>query len=237
MTAINFKNLPLVPLVIGGVVTFMGCMLLLGIVYAVAVPPSNGVAEGRATATRRFVTATPIATMTPIPTDTPTATSTNLPTDVPTNTPVPPTRPAVTRVPATAEPPTNAPPPPKTIYGADLGLDKIGFNLSITTQGKGLTIPVFAKVHNATDHQIPFGYLGVGAHDSDGVSVAFRKFKINSLLEPNEYFAARDAIKIYRVGEFDVFFVICISPNDDICDQPGADYRQLADPIRVTITG
>ena len=106
--SINLKNLPTVPLVIGSVVTLMGCVLILGIAYAVFVPRSAAtqVAQAQPTATRRFVTATPISTPTPTPTDTPTATSTDLPTATPTNTQVPTVTPtqsggsAVTLIPA-----------------------------------------------------------------------------------------------------------------------------------------
>lgn len=231
---INLKNLPTIPLVIGGVVTLMGCILLLGIAYALIVPSSSHVAQAGATATRKFVTATPISTATPTPTDTPSPTSTDQPTSTPSSTP---THPPVTRVPSTAVPPTNTPVPPTPVLGAELGLDGIGFNLSIRTQGKGLEIPLFVKVHNANNFQVPFGYLGVGVHDSTGTSVAFRKLKINSYLDANEYYSAHDAIKVYKIGEMDAFFVICISSNDYACDQPGADYHQLAGPIHLTITG
>lgn len=232
--AINLKNLPTVPLVIGGVVTLMGCVLIVGIAYAVLVPRSTGsqVAQAEPTATRRFVTATPISTATATPTDTPTATPTDLPTATPTNTPILPTR-----RPATAVPPTNTALPPTAVLGADLGITNIGFNLSLTTQGKGLEIPFFFKLHNSNNYQIPFGYLGVAVQDSTGASVAFRKNYINSYLDALQTISVHDAIKIYKVGNMNAYLVICLSHNDYACDQPGADYHQLAGPIAVTITG
>ena len=231
MDTLNLKNLPTTPLVIAGVVTLMGCIMLAGITYALVIPRSPQVAQADPTATRGYVTATPIVTPTPTATDTPTATETSLPTNAATNTP---TRRPVTYVPPTAVPPTATPAPN---YGADLGLDQLRYSLSMTTQGKGLTIPFFIKAHNSTNHRILFGYLGVAAQDSTGVSVAFRKVKINSFFEPDELFEAHDAIKIYKVGTFTTYFLICLSANDDACDQPGADYEVLAPPIQVTING
>ena len=57
----KLKSLPSTPLVIGVVVTITGCILMFGIVYALAAPRTGGTAQGKATATRHYVTATPIA--------------------------------------------------------------------------------------------------------------------------------------------------------------------------------
>ncbi len=232
--SINLKNIPTIPLVIGSVVTLLGCFVLAGIAYALLAPRTGAtpqVAQAEPTATRRYVTATPISTATPTPTDTPTATSTDLPTATPTDTRVPPTR-----IPATAVPPTNTPLPPTPVLGADLGLDNIAFNISIRTQTRGVDFPYFFRVHNANNYQFPFGYLGVGVQDSSGVSVAFAKTKINSYFDPDETFSIHNAMKVYQVGNFNAYLVICLSHNDYACDQPGADYRQLAGPIAITIT-
>lgn len=231
--SINLKNIPTVPLVIGSVVTLMGCVLILGIAYAVFVPRSAAtqVAQAQPTATRRFITATPISTATPTPTVTPTATSTDLPTATPTNTRVP-----STRVPATAAPPTNTPLPPTPVLGADLGFDNIAFNISVRTQTRGVDFPYFFRVHNANNYQVPFGYLGVGVQDSSGVSVAFAKTKVNTFFDALETFSIHSFMKVYKAGDFNAYLVICMSHNDYACDQPGADYRQLAGPIAITIT-
>ena len=222
MGSFNWKNLPTTPLVIAGVVMVMGCIVLAGIVYALVIPRSSQVAQAGPTATRHYVTATPISTPTP----------TDLPTDAPTGTA---THPPVTRAPATAAPPTATPVPPTQVYGVDLGLDKLGFSLGTTTQGRGLPIPFFIKAHNSTDHRVPFGYLGVAAQDSTGYSVAFVKTRINSFFEPDEVIEDHGSIKIYKLGDFTVYFLICVSANDDACNMAGADYRQLATPIQVTI--
>lgn len=231
----TFNNMPVTPLVIAGVLSAMGCIVMVGILYALTVPRSSGVAQGGATTTYSYVTATPIVTLTPTFTETPLATPTDLPTDIPTGTPVPPTHPAATRAPATAAPPTNTPIPPTPIYGVDLGLDQTRLSLGMTSQGKGLSIPFFIKAHNTTDHRVPFGYLGVAAQDAEGYSVAFAKVRINSFFEPDEVISDHGSFKIYKLGDFMVYFLICVSPNDDACNQPGADYRQLAPPIQVTI--
>jgi hypothetical protein len=229
----KLKNLPTIPLVIGSVVAVMGCLALTGMAYAVLVPPSGGV-SARPTATRLFVTATPILTSTPTPTNTAMPTPTDLPTDIPPDTPVPPTRVPSTRVPPTAVPPTA--PPPTEVLGADLGLSNIRFSVTQTTQGKGLGVQFFYAFRNDNGYAIPFGYLGVAAQDADGFTVAFSKSRINSSIDAYEKVSIHGTFKVYRQGNFNAYLVICLSANDDACDLPGADYRRLAGPIAITIT-
>jgi hypothetical protein len=231
----KLNNVPTVPLVIGAVVTFMGCLLIAGLGYALFAPAKPGVAQSRPpTATRPFVTATPISTVTPTPTDTATPTPTGLPTATPTHTPIPSTRVPSTRVPTVT--PTITPIPPTPVPGADLGLDFIKFKVPITVQGSGLTLPYTFSVHNANAWQVPYGIIGAAAHDADGNTVRLQRSHVNSYLDVLQTLKMDDAIKIYVTGQFDLYLVICLSANDAACSLPGADWRMLAGPIHITIT-
>lgn len=229
------KKLPSTPVMIGAGTAVMGCIFLAGLLYALIVPRGAGLFVAQATptseATRGYVTATPILTATPSETPTPSPSPTEPATSTPTATK---TRPAATRAPATKTP---APTPTPYVYGAELGLDQLNLYVPILSQGTGLKLPVTFTVHNNNPWIFKFGYLGVAAHDLAGNSVAFAKSKINDYLDADEYLKFHDAIVIDQPGQFDLFFVVCVSANDVICDTPQGEYHQLAPPVRVTITG
>jgi hypothetical protein len=228
----ELRKLPPLPLVIGGVATLIGCLLIAGILYALLVPPSKSVADVAPTATRTFITATPIATKTPTATETPTPTATDLPTATPTKTPVGPTR-----VPATKVPPTLPPPPPTAVLGADLGITGVHFRLeSDATASKGDRIYFVFQLTNSNPTIIPYGILGVTAHDSAGNAVGLAQARNNGYLDAFEFVREHRFMKIYQTGEMDLYVVICLSSNDIACTQPGADWHQLSPPITVTIT-
>ena len=213
---------------------------------------SSGVAK--ATATRPWVTATPMPTSASADVPTPTYTPLPLPptdtplppppTDTPappppTDTPVPPPPPdtpvppppADTPVPPppTEPPPTEPPAPTEPVAGAHGVLGKITFRDGRDTYGIGEKIFVKIEATNTGPGLLPFGILGL-TPSTGSFQTSWTEGDIGAL----ETFQWEDGLAISVPGTHKIWLSICFSP-ESVCKGADGDWERFEPGLDVII--
>ncbi|MEJ2148436.1 MAG: hypothetical protein P8Z40_03040 [Chloroflexota bacterium] len=229
------QPLPVVPLVIGGAVILIGCMLI-GFILFTLLGPS---APRRATPTPSptvtplgepmFPTATPALDQpTPTPTEEVTEEATEEPTEEPTNAPAPTSAPQ-----PTAAPPTNTPEP--TTAPASGRLSNVSFTVTNPTVNPDEGIIFNFSLTNASPtEELPLGIVGVVVYDSNGNNVHFHTSWTGWVMEPGKTENWTDTVAIGTSGSYKLQLSICYS-SVEACQGTSGEWELAAPPVDIVV--
>jgi len=238
------REVPVMPLVISGIVLFLGCVLVGGAAGFIIMNSNR--------------TAQVVPTLTPLPTITPTLTLT--PTQEPSPSPEPeeteepeengdgeeeseedtPT-PTVqveeeeeeeeTQPPPPTEEPIATEPPPPAVITEAFGLNNIGLSMSQTTFPVNQRIPFTFTVTNPTDESIIVGLMGVSIVGTDVYQTSWRNWE----MKPGDVTNHTDAIPaIGDPGQYQLQLAGCFPTAED-CVAGSGQWVSFDFPIDITI--
>jgi hypothetical protein len=168
-------------------------------------------------------TATPAATATPTATYTPTATATPEPTAT--------SQPTVTRVPPTPRPqPTNTPAPQVGPHGV---MGRLRLRENRTDYAVNEKVFFVFEAENRTDHDIPFGILGMKASNGQ-FQTSWTSDVYSWKIDAHSTFSKDDNIAFSEPGTYTVKLAICFS-DYGTCQGEGADWEEFSPGVQVNI--
>lgn len=229
------------PLILGGGIALLGCILLGGTLFFALRPQGKQVAEApTATRVSSFPTATIAPSATASPTHTLTPTSTTPPS---TNTAEPTTAAPTVEIQPTAVPTDTEVPPPVEPPGQAHGLRVDYFRPLKTSFAAGEDIGFEFLITNISSDAVGWGLLGADFADANGTKIFYQASYAGGIggepkywLQPGQALGWQDYWRggIATPGTYQTRLLICYDSIPE-CDTPSGDWEILSPFTQITI--